>query len=76
MLLTTIHRAKTNLSSLIERAERGEEIVIARGKQPVVRLVPVKKAPKRRVPGMFKGEFELGSAFFEPLPAEELSEWE
>jgi prevent-host-death family protein len=76
MLLTTIHRAKTNLSSLIERAERGEEIVIARGKQPVVRLVPVKKTPKKRVPGMFKGEFELSSAFFEPLPPEELAGWE
>jgi prevent-host-death family protein len=76
MLLTTIHRAKTNLSNLIERAERGDEIVIARGKQPVVRLVPVKKAPKKRVPGMFKGEFELGSAFFEPLPREELAGWE
>ena len=61
---------------MIEKAERGEEIVIARGKQPVVRLVPVKKTPKKRVPGMFKGEFELGSAFFEPLPPEELAEWE
>jgi antitoxin (DNA-binding transcriptional repressor) of toxin-antitoxin stability system len=32
MIVTTIHRAKTNLSGLIERAERGEEVVIARGK--------------------------------------------
>ena len=48
MVVTTIHRAKTNLSGLIERAERGEEVVIARGKQPVVKLVPVRKAPKKR----------------------------
>jgi prevent-host-death family protein len=75
-MLTTIHCAKTNLSSLIKRAERGEEIVIARGKQPVVMLVPVKKAPKKRIPGMFKDEFELGSAFFEPLPPEELAVWD
>ena len=76
MLLITINRAKANLSHLIKRAERGEEIVIARGRQPVVRLAPVKKAPKKRVPGMFKGEFELGSAFFEPLPPEEATAWE
>ena len=65
MFLTTIHRAKTNLSGLIERAERGEEVIIARGKQPVVKLVPVGKPPKKREPGMFRGEFELGPAFFE-----------
>jgi prevent-host-death family protein len=75
-MLTTIHRAKANLSSLIRRAERGEEIVIARGTRPVVRLVPVKKPPKKRVPGMFKGEFELGSGVFAPLPPEELAVWE
>jgi prevent-host-death family protein len=75
-MVTTIHHAKTNLSNLIERAERGEEIVIARGKQPVVRLVPVGHSPKKRMPGMFKGEFELGSSFFEPLPPEELARWE
>jgi prevent-host-death family protein len=76
MIVTTIHRAKTNLSGLIEKAERGEEVVIARGKQPVVRLVPVKQPPKKREPGMFRGEFEVGSAFFEPLPADELGHWE
>jgi prevent-host-death family protein len=41
MATITIHKAKTNLSKLIERALAGEEIVIARGKQPVVKLVPV-----------------------------------
>lgn len=71
----TIHDAKTNLSRLIARAERGEEIVIARGKQPVVRLVAVKK-PKKRKPGMFKGKVEIGPAFFEPLPDDELALWE
>jgi prevent-host-death family protein len=76
MPVTTIHHAKTNLSSLIERAERGEDIVIARGRQPVVRLVPVKEPPKKRVPGMFRGEFELTPAFFDPLPPDDLEGWE
>jgi prevent-host-death family protein len=37
----TIHEAKTQLSRLIKKACRGEEIVIARGKEPVVKLVPI-----------------------------------
>lgn len=36
-----VHEAKTNLSRLIERARSGEEVIIARGATPVVRLVPV-----------------------------------
>ena len=41
MKTITIHRAKTNLSRLIEEACEGEEIVIAKGTLPRVRLVPV-----------------------------------
>jgi prevent-host-death family protein len=77
MIVTTIHKAKTNLSRLIEQAERGEEVIIARGKKPVVRLAPVSSpAKKKRAFGMFKGEFEVGPGFFEPLPDEELDAWE
>ena len=36
-----MHEAKTTLSKLVERAEAGEEIVIARNGKPVARLVPV-----------------------------------
>jgi prevent-host-death family protein len=71
----TIHQAKTNLSKLIENVERGEEVVIARGKHPVVRLVPVNPPAKTRKPGMFKGEFKVPPSFFEPLTAEELEGW-
>ena len=38
-----MHEAKTTLSQLVERAERGEEIVITRNGTPVVRLTPVAK---------------------------------
>ena len=41
MATVTIHQAKSQLSKLIARAEAGEEIVIARGKEPVVRLAPI-----------------------------------
>lgn len=75
-MITMIDGAKTNLSRLINSADLGKEIVITRGRQPVVRLVPVKKARKKRVPGMFKGEFQLSAAFFESLPPRELAGWE
>jgi prevent-host-death family protein len=72
----TIHKAKTQLSKLIEKACRGEEIVIARGKQPVVKLVPVTETLRERTPGAWKGKVKIGPEFFEPLPPEELEGWE
>jgi len=36
-----MHEAKTQLSKLVERAEAGEDVVIARNGKPVARLVPV-----------------------------------
>jgi prevent-host-death family protein len=71
----TVHAAKTNLSKLIEQAEAGEEIVIARGDKPAVRLVPVRDKPPRRQFGALKGRVRLTPAFFEPLPDEELELW-
>jgi prevent-host-death family protein len=71
----TIHKAKTELSRLIERACRGEEIVIARGKKPVVRLVAIEDKQGRRKPGILRGKLKVGPEFFEPLPKEELDAW-
>ena len=51
MATVTIHQAKTQLSKLIARAEAGEEIVIARGKEPVVKLTPVVEKTAKRQPG-------------------------
>jgi prevent-host-death family protein len=51
----TIHKAKTQLSRLIEKACQGEEIVIARGKKPVVKLVPIEPVPKKRTLGLGRG---------------------
>jgi prevent-host-death family protein len=78
MPTVTIHHAKTNLSKLIARVEQGEEIVIARGREPVAKLTPVAKAKPKRNFGAMKGKWpELPDAFFfEPLPEEELRLWE
>jgi prevent-host-death family protein len=75
MKTVTIHEAKTNLSRLIEKACRGEEIIIARGPDPVVRLVPLSGKGKRQL-GFLKGKLVVGPEFFEPLPPEELDRWE
>lgn len=72
----TVHAAKTHLSKLIERACAGEEVVIARGKTPVVRLVPITTAKARRKFGAMRGRARTTKAFFAPLPPEELQAWE
>lgn len=76
MSIVTIHVAKTTLSQLIERAREGEEIIIARGAQPVVKLVALDTKQPRRVFGALKGKLSVGPEFFEPLPADELDAWE
>lgn len=72
----TVHVAKTTLSKLIERAQAGEEVIIARGKTPVARLVPIGEHTPERRPGTLRGIVKLTDSFFEPLPAEELEGWE
>lgn len=39
-----LFEAKTHLSELVARAERGEEVVITRHNKPVARLVPMPAA--------------------------------
>lgn len=68
----TIHKAKTNLSRLIERACRGEEIVISRGSKPVVRLVAIDAEHGPRQPGAWKGKIEVAEDAFAPLSDQEL----
>jgi prevent-host-death family protein len=74
--IVTVHQAKTNLSRLIVKAAQGEEVIIARGSKPVVRLVPIGETGGRRRPGSLKGTLRVGPDFFEPLPADELEGWE
>jgi prevent-host-death family protein len=54
----TIFEAKTNLSDLIQRALRGEEVLITSGRErkPMVRLVPVERPSASRRIGFLKGK--------------------
>jgi prevent-host-death family protein len=70
----SVHDAKTNLSRLIANALAGDDVVIARGSVPVVRLVPVTPHGKRRF-GALKGKIAVDARLDEPLPEEELGAW-
>ena len=72
----SIHAAKTQLSKLVEQAQAGAEVVIARGKTPVARLTAVNAKPPRRRFGAMRGRARVTRAFFEPLPPDELDRWE
>jgi prevent-host-death family protein len=61
-----IHAAKTHFSRLVERAARGEEIIIARAGRPVARLGPLARGC-RRVPGLLKGRVRIAADFDAPL---------
>jgi prevent-host-death family protein len=63
-----MHDAKSRLSELVAAAERGEDVVIARGGAPAVRLVAVSvQHPPVRL-GALEGEIEVGADFDDPLP--------
>lgn len=73
--IVNMHQAKTSLSRLVEKALAGEEVVIARNGEPLVRLVPVVKPSKPRVPGRMKGQISIATDF-DDMSEEELRDWE
>lgn len=73
MVTVNVGEAKTTLSKLLEAAERGEEIVIARDGEPVARLVPVVPPPRRRLG--FVSASPVSDDVFDPLDEELLEGW-
>ncbi len=71
----SIHEAKTHLSRLINAVLAGREIIIARGREPVARLVPLAEAAERK-PGAWKGKVRAAVDAFDPLEDEEIAAWE
>ena len=68
MKQVNIHQAKTELSKLVERAESGEEIIIARAGKPAAKLVPFTRSRGRRRLGLLDGKFLIPDDFNSPLP--------
>lgn len=69
-----MHEAKTTLSQLVEQAEQGEEILLARAGEPVARIVALRSSA-RRVLGQWKGRVRMADDFDAPLPASEQAGW-
>jgi antitoxin (DNA-binding transcriptional repressor) of toxin-antitoxin stability system len=75
MTTVTIHQAKTNLSKLLAMVEAGEDVVIARGKEQIAKIIPFKPHAKRQA-GTLKGLIgNPDESAFAPMTDEELAEW-
>ena len=68
MATVNLYKAKTNLSRFVERAARGEEIVIAKAGRPLARLVPLARGTAPRPLGLLAGQVTIGPDFDAPLP--------
>jgi antitoxin (DNA-binding transcriptional repressor) of toxin-antitoxin stability system len=77
MITASIFEAKTNLSDLVKKAQKGEIVIITSGrdKPPVARLEAIHPVAKKRLGVLETPGFVLTDAFFEPLPEEELRLW-
>lgn len=70
-----IHYAKTHLSRLIEQAENGEEVILARDGKPAVKLVPIPaKSQKRSLLGSGVGKIWISDDFNSPETNREIEE--
>ncbi|HEY6837102.1 MAG TPA: type II toxin-antitoxin system Phd/YefM family antitoxin [Geobacteraceae bacterium] len=63
-----IAEAKSHLSELVQKAQLGEEVVIARDNKPLVKLVPVTRVKKQRTPGSAKGKILFIAPDFDETP--------
>jgi prevent-host-death family protein len=77
MITASIFEAKTKLSELVRKAQKGEVVIITSGrdKTPVARLESIPLVSKKRLGALEIPGFALTEAFFEPLPEEELRLW-
>ncbi len=62
-----IHEAKTHLSKLIQEAIAGEDVIIAKDNQPVVKLVALHNQKLQRQLGTAKGKMVMKEDFDAPL---------
>lgn len=65
MKVVNIYEAKTHFSSLIKHALHGEEIIISKSGNPIIRLVPYQPEQKIRKPGYWKGKVYIAQDFDE-----------
>jgi prevent-host-death family protein len=66
--IVNVHEAKSQLSKLLARVERGEEIVIARSGKPIAVLSPVRRPSRLDFVGCMKGRMTYSDDAFGPDP--------
>jgi len=66
MKTVTVHEAKTHLSRLLREVETGETLIVARGGEPVARLVPY-RAQQREFDALPELVIHMDATFEEPL---------
>jgi prevent-host-death family protein len=76
MVEASMFEAKTQLSELVKRAQRGEKIVLTTGRNrtPVAEIVALKPVKKREMGMFYHPGFEI-PADFDELPESELKGW-
>ena len=62
-----LYEAKTQLSSLVDQAAAGAEIIIAKNGKPMAKLIAFKPKVLRK-PGKFKGKIWIAKNFDDPMP--------
>ena len=60
-----IAEAKARFSELVQKAMLGEEVIIAKGNKPLLKLVPLAPPTRRRKPGSAKGRISMAPDFDE-----------
>jgi len=67
-MTVNMFEAKTQLSKLVEMAERGEEVIIARAGKPVARLTKLEPEKRPIRFGLLKGQLHVADDFDDYLP--------
>jgi len=79
MFKANVFEVKAKLSEYLDRAARGERIVICRHNKPVAELraiADVRTEPRPVGPLPGRPTFEISASFFEALSGDELEQWE
>jgi prevent-host-death family protein len=71
-----IHEAKTNLSRILARVEKGEEVIIAKAGKPIALLTKFSEEGNKRILGRDAGLFNVPENFDDPLPEDILNSFE
>lgn len=75
MTIVNVHQAKSQLSKLIEQAESGEDVVIARAGKPAVRLIAFTMPGKERKAGIWRNQVTVAEDF-DTLPDDVMAAFE